>query len=73
MKLYSEKQVLQMLRSFHTLEMNVELCMCKLTPIFLPNNNELEEISKHEILYNDGKRDWWFEGAQYILNIIKTQ
>jgi hypothetical protein len=32
-KLYTEEDVLKMLRSFHTLEMNVQLCMLKLTPI----------------------------------------
>jgi hypothetical protein len=43
------------------------------TPIELPNDEEIEEISKHEILYNDSKRGWWLEGASYILNVIKTQ
>jgi len=41
--------------------------------IELPSDDELEEISKHEILYNDSKRGWWLEGASYILNLIKLQ
>ena len=41
--------------------------------IKLPSDDELEEISKHEILYNDSKRGWWLEGANYILNLIKLQ
>ena len=32
-KLYTEEDVLQMLRRFHTYEINVQLCMLKLTPI----------------------------------------
>ena len=32
-KLYTEEDVLKMLRSFHTYEINVQLCMLKLTPI----------------------------------------
>lgn len=35
MKLYTEEDVLHMLRSFHTLEMNVQLCMLKLKPVDL--------------------------------------
>lgn len=72
-KLYREEDVLKMLRSFHTLEMNVQLCMLKLTPLYLPSDDELKEISQNEILYNDLKRSWWLEGAKYILNIIKIQ
>lgn len=41
MKLYTEEQVLNMLRSFHNLEMNVQLCMLKLTPIELPTDKEI--------------------------------
>ena len=33
MKVYKHEDVLKMLRSFHNLEMNVQLCMLKLTPI----------------------------------------
>lgn len=33
MKVYTHEDVLKMLRSFHNLEMNVQLCMLKLTPI----------------------------------------
>lgn len=35
MKLYKEEDVLRMLRSFHNLEMNVQLCMLKLKPVDL--------------------------------------
>lgn len=45
MKLYTEEQVLNMLRSFHNLEMNVQLCMLKLQPIELPSDEEIDKKS----------------------------
>lgn len=59
---YSKNDVLRMLRSFHTLEINVELCMLKLTPIELPSDEEIEKYlksfpyTKHldDGQYNDG-------------------
>ena len=72
-KLYTEEDVLNMLRSFHTLEMNVELSMHKLTPIYIPDDNEIEELSKHEILYNDAKRTWWKVGAKWMREQILTK
>ena len=45
MKLYTEEDVLNMLRCFHTCEANVQLCMLKLTPIELPSNEEIEMAS----------------------------
>jgi hypothetical protein len=69
MKIYTEEQVnkitLQVLTFGHY--------EASITPIELPSDDELEEISKHEILYNDSKRGWWLEGANYILNLIKLQ
>ena len=44
-KLYTEEDVLKMLRNFHTLEMNVQLCMAKLKPIEIPEISD-EEITK---------------------------
>ena len=41
------------------------------TPIELPTNEEIEEISKHEILYNNSKRSWWLEGAKWMRDKIK--
>ena len=49
MKLYTEEQVLNMLRSFHNLEMNVQLCMLKLTPMELPSDEDINIES--EITY----------------------
>ena len=82
MKLYTEEQ---MRRCYAGIFQNVGTCIKQsdlpkedeyinlLTPIEIPSDDKLEEISKHEILYNDSKRGWWLEGVSYILNVIKTQ
>ena len=31
---------------------------------------DLDELAKKEILYNDQKREWWKQGAKYILEIL---
>ena len=40
-------------------------------PIQLPTDEEIEEISKHEILYNNSKKSWWLEGAKWMRDKIK--
>ena len=42
MKLYTHKDVVNMLNCFHTYEMNVQLSLLKLTPIELPSDEEIE-------------------------------
>lgn len=71
MKLYTEEDVLNMLRSFHNLEMNVQLCMLKLTPIELPSDEEIEEMGKDVIIYNDTKRGWFIEGLKFMRDKIQ--
>lgn len=70
MKLYTEEDVLHMLRSFHNLEMNVQLCMLKLTPIELPSD---EEIGK-EFTLEAGGNKWRYghkiEGAIWMRDKI---
>jgi hypothetical protein len=73
MKLYTEEQVKQMIDRAHDGYDGYYDIMNPFSSIYMPNNDELEEISKHEILYNDSKRGWWLEGANYILNVIKLQ
>lgn len=31
---------------------------------------DLDELARKEILYNDQKREWWKQGAKYILEIL---
>jgi len=73
MKLYTEEQVKQMINMAHNGYDGYYDIMSPFAPIFIPNDNELEEISKHEIIYNDAKRSWWIEGAKYIIHILKLQ
>lgn len=69
--LYTEEQVRMLDINYGNSTLD-EVIEC-LTPIYIPNDNQLKEISKHEILYNDTKRAWWLEGANYILHILKLQ
>jgi hypothetical protein len=76
MKLYTEEDILSMLRSFHNLEINVQLSMTKLTPIeiLILSDNDIESLAKDYILYNDSKRQWVIEGMKlYREQFIKTQ
>ena len=74
-KLYTEEDVLKMLRSFHTLEINVQLSMYKLTPIELPSDEEIEiEGSKYPYGGREGsKRMAFIEGAKWMRNKILNQ
>ena len=74
MKLYTEEQVRQAMdfaRGYH--RMSDTQFIETLTPIELPSDEEIEKVSKDEILYNDSKRAWWVEGAKYILQTLKIQ
>lgn len=73
MKLYTEEQVKQMIDRAHNGYDGYYDVMSPFAPIYVPDDNQIEEISKNEILYNDAKRSWWIEGAKYILNIIQIQ
>lgn len=66
MGLYTEEEVLKMLRPFHTLEMNVQLSMAKLKPIEIPkiSDEEITRLANEHILYNDSKRQWVIEGMK---------
>jgi hypothetical protein len=69
MKFYTEENVLSMLRSFHTLEMNVQLSMAKLTPIEMPilSDNDIEFLAKDYILYNE----WVIKGMKLYREQLK--
>lgn len=73
MKIYTEEDVLKMLRSFHTSEFNVQLSIHKLTPIQLPSDEEIEKIAKEYVLYNESKRNWVIEGMKLYKKMIKNK
>ena len=72
-KVYTEEQVKQMIDRAHGGYDGYHDVMSPFAPIYIPDYSELEEISRHEILYNKSKRAWWVEGAKYVLNIVKLQ
>lgn len=73
MDLYTKEQVKQMIDMAHNGYDGYYDIMSPFAPIYLPDTDELKEISKHEILYNDAKRSWWLEGAEYIIHLLKLQ
>ena len=76
MKLYTEEQIKQAIAYCNTsyfVTPDDLLEDLSLKPIVLPSDEEIEAISKDEILYNDSKRAWWIEGAKYILQTLKIQ
>ena len=73
MKLYTEEQVLNMLRSFHNLEMNVQLCMLKLTPIKIPEYEEIiKKADEHSPNSYQSYRSFC-DGAEWIKEKILNQ
>ena len=83
-KLYTEEQVLNMLRSFHNLETNVQLCMLKLTPIELLSDEEIdnvvvkeyENVGDEKLFPNFTDKDIWqngfYEGAKWYREQLKN-
>ena len=42
-----------------------------LTPIELPSDEEIEEMGKDVIVYNDTKRGWFIEGLKFMRDKIQ--
>lgn len=79
MKLYTEEQLdlaflkghsLGSLGVKYTLEI-VEDMRKELIPIELPSEEEIEEMGKDVIIYNDTKRGWFIEGLKCMRDKIK--
>ena len=76
MKLYTEEQVMKAIREtryYSDLIKPDNVILKELTQIELPSDEEIERISKEEILYNDSKRAWWVEGAKWMKEQILNQ
>lgn len=76
MKIYTEEDVLQMLRKFHTSEINVQLCILKLTPIELPSDEEIREerllqFPDSEYANRANDRLAFYCGAKFVINKIQ--
>ena len=74
MKLYTEEQVREILKSTHIhTDNDVDMILPQFTPIELPSDEEIEELSVKVILYNDAKRTWWKVGAKWMREQILNQ
>ena len=81
MKLYTEEEVLKMLRSFHTLELNVQLSMAKLTSIDIVNQAkemQQEELEKELISFflfirNSGEHFIGVPNEQFVKKYLKSR
>lgn len=52
-------------------QQNIEKHLKALQPIELPSDDEIEEIGKDVIIYNDTKRGWFIEGLKFMRNKIQ--
>lgn len=74
MKLYTEEDVLKMLRSFHNVEMNVQFLMLKLTPIELPSDKVIESKSYEFWNFNENTSSTaWKLGAKWMKEQLKLK
>ena len=69
MKLYTEEEVK---RAMYLAHCNTEEeVLAGLTHIELPSDEEIEEMSKDVIIYNDTKRGWFIEGLKFMRDKIQ--
>ena len=70
-KLYTEEQIKEMLDFFQVRDEDIVQFIDKMKPIELPSNEEIEEMGKDVIVYNDTKRGWFIEGLKFMRNKIQ--
>ncbi len=73
-KLYTEEQVRKLLKKafwqdFYEDDTEDSL-INELTPSELPSDEEIEEMGKDVIVYNDTKRGWFIEGLKFMRDKI---
>jgi hypothetical protein len=72
MKLYTEKQVKTMLIKMDEFTLlHINRLMDELTPIELPSDEEIQNMGKDVIVYNDTKRGWFVEGLRFMRDKIQ--
>ena len=71
MKLYTEEEIVSFLKKEFADEINAETFMENLTPIELPSDEEIQNMGKDVIVYNDTKRGWFVEGLRFMRDKIK--
>lgn len=79
MKLYTEKQMKEAIKMAQKcdydcggvyFENDVDDVFEELTPIELPSDEQIEEMGKDVIVYNDTKRGWFVEGLRFMRDKI---
>jgi len=75
MKLYTEEQVKQIqqaiLCNHKDAIMDANYCLSVTTPIELPSDEEIQNMGKDVIVYNDTKRGWFVEGLRFMRDKIQ--
>ena len=75
MKLYTEEQVKQIQQAIlcnHKYAiMDANYCLSVTTPIELPSDEEIQNMGKDVIVYNDTKRGWFVEGLRFMRDKIQ--
>lgn len=71
MKIYTEEQVKSMIDDAHNGVDGYYDIFKKHTPIELPTDEEIDEMGKDVIIYNDTKRGWFIQGLKFMRDQIK--
>ena len=69
-KLYTEEQVRKAALFSLAEDATMEKILDLLTPIELPTDEEIDEMGKDVIVYNDTKRGWFIEGLKFMRDKI---
>ena len=72
MKLYTEEEVKKAMLTYHN-GLSLEYALSKITFVELPSDEEIEEMGKDVIVYNDTKRGWFVEGLRVMRDKIGGQ
>lgn len=74
-KLYTEQQVTELTTAAFLAGQNHNpvifgVAFEKITPIEIPSDEDIEEMGKDVIVYNDTKRGWFVEGLRFMRDKI---
>jgi hypothetical protein len=71
MKLYTEEQVRKAMMMASSVITDDDEVIAQLTPIELPSDEEIQNMGKDVIVYNDTKRGWFVEGLRFMRDKIQ--
>jgi hypothetical protein len=69
-KLYTEEQMSIAINAAKANPSQAHLILEQLTPIEIPSDEDIEEMGKDVIVYNDTKRGWFVEGLRFMRDKI---